>query len=151
MLPSFHMSHFLHLLCYIWHACIFPEWQSCQWCSILEYVVSGRLLHSYVECTASNAVLIIHVESCLLYDLCITAVLRIFFAPISYWNIAPEIDPKIVRLWYRHIFLSLNILYLDLRFQHQGAECNLCMWICTHVCVWDGETLLKQCSCAILS
>jgi len=59
--------------------------------------------------------------------------------------------PKIVRSLYKHVFISLNILYLDLRFQQQYSTFNWCMWICTHLYVWEGETLLEQCSYAILS
>ena len=63
-----------------------------------------------------------------------------FFPAILFCTIATGMYPKIVRSWYKHVFISLNILYLSLCLQHKYAACNLCIWICTHVSVWEGGT-----------
>jgi hypothetical protein len=61
------------------------------------------------------------------------------FPSILSWNIAPEMYLKIVRSLFKHVFISLNILCLDLCFQHQYAAFNWCMWTCTRFCVKGGN------------
>jgi hypothetical protein len=48
------------------------------------------------------------------------------FLTILFWNLAPEMYLKIVRSLYKHVLISLNILYLDLCFQHQYPAFNWC-------------------------
>ena len=133
-------------------ACLHFSWVAhYHWCSFLECVFSRRLLHRYLKFSGSHAVFVIQFWVLFTVWSVYYCSIENLFPAILFWNLAPEMCPKIIISFYKHVFISLNILYLDLCSKHQYAAFNWCMWICTHVSVWEGVTILKQCSYAILS